>query len=201
MAYRIADTYITNCNCVGLCPCPVNQTPTAKKSQYTKAAAFSISEDNLDDTDLSGVIFTLYNFFPANLTAGNWKVGIVVDEGASDDQAQAIERIVSGEEGGPFGEFKPLIGEYAGMERATVNITDNSISVAGKTDITFEPYTGPDGSPTTVKGAMFGFAPEFTIGKSTGKSDAFGLAFDARYGESAEFEFSSEAVGEIHPRA
>lgn len=162
---------------------------------------FGIKDGSLDDVELGGVSFALYNWFPSNLTAGNWKVGIVVDDGASDEQAQAVEQIVSGDAGGPFGEFKPLIGEYVGMERASVKVTDTSISVAGKTDITFEPYTGPDGSPTTVKAAMFGFAPEYKIGKASGNSDAFGLPFDAKYGESADFEFSTEMAGELHPRA
>jgi hypothetical protein len=51
---------------------------------------------------------------------------------------------------------------------------------------------GPDGTPTTVKGAMFGFAPEFKIGKGPGKSDRFGLSYEPIYGESADFEFASE---------
>jgi hypothetical protein len=165
------------------------------------AAAFAVTEGNLDETDLGGVNFVLYNFFPANITAGNWKVGIVVDDGASDEQAQAIERIISGEEGGPFGDFKPLIGDYAGMERASVAVTDGSVTVSGKSDYKFEPFTGPDGSPTTVRGAMFAFAPEYTIGKTTGKSDAFGLSFDSSYGEMAEFVYSTEATGAVHPRA
>jgi hypothetical protein len=202
MAYRIAGTYVAACNCTGLCPCPVDGPPTGDNGECRGALVFGIKDGNLDDTDLGGVNFALYNCFPSNLTAGNWKVGIVVDEGASDEQAQAVEQIVSGDAGGPFGEFKPLIGEYVGMERASVDVTDTSISVAGKTDITFEPYTGPDGSPTTVKGAMFGFAPEYKIGKASGQSDAFGLPFDAKYGEGADFEFSTEmAAGELHPRA
>src|SRR6266545_3886021 len=171
MAYTIKGTYVASCNCVGLCPCPVDGTPTAEGGTCRGAAAFAINEGNLDDTDLGGVNFALYNYFPSNITAGNWKVGIVVDDGASDEQAQAIERIVSGEEGGPFGEF------------------------------TFEPYTGPDGSPTIVRGAMFGFAPEFQVGKTIGESDAFDLSFQSSYGEKAEFEYSTEAVGAIHPRA
>lgn len=48
---------------------------------------------------------------------------------------------------------------------------------------------------------MFGFAPTYKIGKGSGHSDAFGLSFDARYGESADFEFSTEMAGGIHPRA
>src|SRR5919109_4143834 len=156
MAYRIAGNYVAGCDCAVLCPCPVDGTPTGPGNKCHGVAVFQINEGNLDGTDLGGITFALYNYFPSNISAGNWKVGIVVDDSASDEQAQAVERIVSGDEGGPFGEFKPLIGEYVGMQRASVNVTENSISVSGKTDITFEPYTGPDGSPTTVKGAMFG---------------------------------------------
>src|SRR5438034_1382017 len=88
-----------------------------------------------------------------------------------------------------------------GTERASVAVADGSVTVSGKSDYMFEPFTGPDGSPTTVRGAMFAFAPEYEIGKTTGKSDAFGLSFDSNYGESAQFEYSTEATGVVHPRA
>jgi hypothetical protein len=166
-------------------------------------AVFRIDSGNLDDTDLGGVAFALFNHFPSNLTSGNWKVGIVIDEGASDDQAKAIERIMSGEEGGPFGEFAPLIADFAGIERGAVSLKNGNGSVAGKADFSFEPLTGPDGEPTMVHDAMFGFATDYTIGHSKGSSNAFGLSFtsDGGYGEHAKFEFSTEHTGEVHPRA
>ncbi len=164
MAYRISGTYVATCNCALVCPCPYDGPPTGPGGECRGVLVFDVSQGNLDGTDLSGVPFALYNYFPSNLTAGNWKVGIVVDEGASEEQANAIERIVSGDEGGPFGDFKPLIGEYAGMSRARVTRDGSSASVAGVGDLSFEPFTMPDGSPTTVKSAMFGFAPEFKIG-------------------------------------
>jgi len=201
MAYTIKGTYVASCDCVGVCPCPVDGTPATENGECKGAAAFAVAEGSMDDTDLGGVNFVLYNFFPANISAGNWKVGLVIDDGASDEQAQAIERIISGEEGGPFGEFKPLIGDFAGTERASVAVADGSVTVSGKSDYMFEPFTGPDGSPTTVRGAMFAFAPAYEIGKTTGKSDAFGLSFDSNYGESAQFEYSTEATGVVHPRA
>jgi hypothetical protein len=43
-----------------------------------------------------------------------------------------------------------------------------------------------------VKNAMFGFAPEFRIGKGAGGSDLFGLDYQAVYGETADFTFASE---------
>ena len=201
MGYRIAGTYAAVCNCKLICPCPVDGMPTAPGGKCHGTLIFRIDEGNLDGTDLSGVNMALYNEFPSNLTAGNWKIGVVVDSGASDEQAQALERIVSGQEGGPFGEFVPLIGEFMGLERAKVTLSNGSGSVEGMTNFTFEPFTGPDGQETKVHDAMFGFATDYTIGKGSGSSNAFGISYDAEYGESAQFEFSTEHTGEVHPRA
>ena len=48
---------------------------------------------------------------------------------------------------------------------------------------------------------MFGFAPEYRVGKGTGRSNALDLGFESLYGESADYEFSTEMAGELHPRA
>jgi hypothetical protein len=204
MAYRIAGTYVAVCNCAPICPCPVDQRPNTDDGRCLGSLVFDIKEGDLDGTDLSSTTVALYNLFPSNLTAGDWTVGLVIDEGASDDQARGLEGIFRGNEGGPFGEFAGLIGNVAGVERGRITVSDGerpSASIEGKTQFSFEPFTGADGSPTTVANAMFGFAPTYKIGKGSGHSEAFGLTFDARYGESAEFEFSTEMAGEVHPRA
>jgi hypothetical protein len=64
------------------------------------------------------------NFWPSNLTAGNWKVGVVVDDAASDEQTQTLERILSGQEGGTFGELAQLMTEFLGTERGAVSFSD-----------------------------------------------------------------------------
>ena len=201
MAYRIAGVYVAGCDCHLVCACPHDGPPTGADDECHGMLAFSIQEGTLDGTDLSGVNVVLWNHFPSNLTSGNWTVGLVVDERASDEQAQAAERIFSGQEGGPFGEFAPMIGEYQGMERAAVTVSENAFSVAGRGEASFEPFTGPDGSETTVSNAMFGFAPTFKIGRASGRIRA-DREVEARYGEATEFEFSSETrEGAIHPRA
>jgi len=203
MAYRIAGTYVAVCNCNPICPCPVDGRPNTDDGQCLGSLVFDIKEGDLDGTDLSDTSVALYNHFPSNLTAGNWTVGLVIDA-ASDDQARALEGIFRGDEGGPFGEFAGLISTVAGVERGKITVSDGerpSASIEGKSEYSFEPFTGADGSSTTVSNAMFGFAPTYKIGKGSGHSEAFGLSFDARYGESAEFEFSTEMAGEVHPRA
>jgi hypothetical protein len=155
---------------------------------------FQIREGTIADTDLSGVDFALFTHFPSNLTAGNWTVGVVVDDDASDEQVEAIERIVSGEENGVFGVFAALIGENKGTERAPIRVSNGSVSIGDMTQFTFEPARGGDGSPTTVKNTMFGLAPEYRIGRGTGRSTAFGIGYEASYGQAAGFDYSSETA-------
>ncbi|WP_354254045.1 DUF1326 domain-containing protein [Arthrobacter sp. UYEF21] len=123
---------------------------------------FHVAKASLDDTDLSGVDFAFLNWFPTHLTAVGWKVGAVVDDAAT---------ILRGQAGGPFGDLAGLYGEWLGLERASVTFTDGdrpSGSVAGHAQFTFELLPGPDGGVTTVKNAMYGFAPEFRIGEGPG---------------------------------
>ncbi|MFH8694512.1 DUF1326 domain-containing protein [Streptomyces chartreusis] len=184
-----------------MCGCAVDAKPRDPqgREECVGCIGFHVAEGHLDEVDLSGVDFALYNQFPSNLTAGNWNIAVVVGDGASDQQTEALERIVSGREGGAFGVF----GEFLGLERAGVSPTDGEkprLSIAGKTQLEFEPLRGPDGGPTTMKNAMFGFAPEFTLG-TTGNSQAFGLSFEPAYGEVSEYKFSSEpAAGAVAGR-
>jgi hypothetical protein len=167
--------------------------PTGRDGQCRGLLVFAIKDGNLNDTDLSGVNVAMGYMAPSNISAGNLKLGIVVDDGASDDQANALGRIFKGDEGGMFGEFVPLIGEWLGVERAAVSFSDGDEPSAkiGDTDVTFEAYKGADGNPTTTSNAAFGFAPVFTLGTSSGSSGLFGESFDASYGEAAEFEYAS----------
>lgn len=203
MSWEMSGTYVGNCSCQLICPCPIDGVPTGRDGQCRGLNVFHIASGRLDSTDLSGVDFAFCNWFPSNLTAGGWKVGVVVDVGASDAQAKALESILHGEAGGPFEDFAALYGEWLGVERGSVTFSDGdnpSASVAGKASFTFEPLPGIGGSGvTTVKNAMFGFAPEFRIGKAPGHSDLFGIEFDGFYGETADFTFASE-MAEDAPR-
>lgn len=193
MAYRFSGTYVGHCDCQQVCPCAMDGPPTGRDGQCRGLLVFGIKDGNLDDIDLSGVNVAMGYMAPSNISAGNLKLGIVVDAGASDDQADALGRIFKGDEGGMFGEFVPLIGEWLGVERAPVSFSDGDEPSAkiGDTDVTFEATKGADGKPTTVSNAAFAFAPVFTLGKSSGSSGLFGESFDANYGEAAEFEYTS----------
>ena len=193
MAWKIAGTYVASCSCNVICPCPVDGIPTGPDNECKGFLVFSVKDGNFDDTDLSGVNVAMGYMAPSNISAGNLKLGIVVDDGASDEQATALERIFKGDEGGMFGEFVPLVGEWLGVERAAISVSDGDEPSArvGDADVVFQAFKAPDGKPVTVSDAPFGFAPTFAVGQSSGSSGALGESFEANYGEAAEFEYTS----------
>jgi len=192
MAYRLAGTYVAHCDCKQLCPCAVDGPPTGRDGQCHGLLVHQVTDGNLDGTDLSGVLVAMAYMAPSNISSGGLKVGIVVDNQASDEQADALGRIFKGDEGGMFGEFQPLFGEWLGVDRADISFSDGEEPSAkiGDTEVNFTAFRGGDGGVTTVSNAMFGFAPTFTIGQSSGTSSAFGESFEASYGEAAQFEYA-----------
>ncbi|MBX7443767.1 DUF1326 domain-containing protein [Arthrobacter sp. MAHUQ-56] len=191
----MSGTYVGNCTCQLICPCPVDGLPTGPGGECRNLNVFHVEKGNLDDTDLSGVDFAFVGWFPSNLTAGGWRVGAVVDQSASDEQVSALETIIRGQAGGPFGDLAGLYGEWLGLERGAVTFSDGDRprgAVSDKAQVTFEPLPGPDGGATTMKNAMYGFAPEFRIGKGPGHVDLFGQEYDGVYGETSGFAFASE---------
>jgi hypothetical protein len=192
MAYRLSGTYVGHCDCRQVCACAVDGPPTGRDGQCRGLLVHHVEEGTLDETDLSGVRVALAYMAPSNIGAGSLKLGLVVGDDASDEQADALERIFKGDAGGVFAEFVPLVGEWLGVERAAISFSDGEEPSAkiGDIDVTFKAFRGQDGKPTTMSNAMFGFAPVFTLGQSSGRSGLFGESFEADYGEAADFEYS-----------
>ena len=193
MAWRLAGTYVLGCSCKLICPCAMDGPPTGPDGKCHGTIVFHVREGKLDGQDLSGSTVAMYFFVPKTLSAGDLKFGLIVDESASEEQAQALERIFKGDEGGQFAAFAALTEEWLGAQRAIVSFSDGdapSAEIAGAS-VNFEPLKDAQGTTTTVKNAMFGFAPEYKVGKSSGRVEAFGNSWENVFGESADFEYAA----------
>jgi len=194
VGYKISGEYMFNCACALICPCAMDGPPTTKDGKCNGAGVFHITDGNLNGTDLSGIDVGMVFHLPGNSSAGNWKIGLVFDTGAPDEKVSALEDIFQGRAGGVFAEFIPLIAEFIPSSRAAVAYKsgkETSVTI-GKKTLGYSPILGADGNSTVVRNAMFGFAPEFELGKGAGSGfDMSGIAFDSIYGERAKFEYSS----------
>jgi hypothetical protein len=193
MGFQLKGTYVGHCDCTQICPCAVDEKPTGRDGQCHGLIVMNIANGALDDTDLSGTKVVLSYSAPGKISDGGLRLGLVIDNAASDDQAAALERIFSGQAGGMFEGFAGLTEKWLGAERGAIGFSDGEEPSAtiGETEVNFTAYRGEDGKVTTARNAPFGFAPEFTLGKSSGQSGVLGESFDASYGEAAQFEWAS----------
>jgi hypothetical protein len=194
MAWRLKGRYVTACSCTNVCPCSTASAPPDNPDGSTNcwgAGVFQVQEGNLDDLDLSGTQMGIRVHYPGVVSDGNWQLAIVLDEAVPQEKVTALENIVSGKLGGPFGDMSGLVSSLA-VERASVSVSESTVTL-GDGSFSFEPLMGPDGNPTTMSNAAFGFAPMFEIGHAHGTVEAFGHSAPASYGEAADFDYFSES--------
>jgi hypothetical protein len=194
MAYSLRGTTLGNCHCHDVCPCNLDLQPNGPGNECKGWMVFHISEGNKDEVDLSGVDVALVYTFPGKPSEGNWKIGIVADTESSDEQVEALEAVFTGKDGGPWGDFAGLFGEFLGVERARVTYSDGekpTASVEGSGELSFEPFANFEGKPTMLVESAFGMGPNLGMGRGSGHVEALGVSFDSTWGELSEVEFAS----------
>jgi len=77
--------------------------------------SFRIERGSYGAVSLDGLGFIVLGFTPEAMGKGNWSVGVVADERASDEQRDAIVAIASGQAGGPMAGLGPLVGKFLGV--------------------------------------------------------------------------------------
>jgi hypothetical protein len=128
MAYQIAGDYFETCSCDYLCPCiPTNLAGKPTKGWCNFAMVFQIQQGNLDRVKLDGLSFAAVGQTPEIMGKGNWSVGLIIDDRASDEQKQAIITIASGQAGGPPAILTSVIGKFLGVESRPIQFTKNGL--------------------------------------------------------------------------
>src|SRR5437667_4554180 len=132
MAWTLQGTYFENCSCDAVCPCTWSGLAARATTDRCYAMlAMHIDRGDIEGVDVGGLSFALVIDSPPLMSDGGWKLGAVIDGAASEAQADALERVLRGELGGPMAMLGPLVGVMAGVERAPAewNESDGSHSV------------------------------------------------------------------------
>ena len=133
---------------------------------------------------IASLTFALVVDSPPVMSDGGWKLGVVMDSAASDEQAGALGRVLGGELGGPPAMLGPLIGEMAGIEKAPAEWRQSGaeisvrfgdmIDVAVKTQ-----FSGHISEPVQLVNVFHPANSTLTVSPATrSKVDAFGVRFD-----------------------
>jgi hypothetical protein len=161
---------------------------------------FNIKEGEIEGTDVSGLKVAAIADSPKVMTEGNWRLGLFVDDRASDEQMEKLTGVFGGQKGGPMETVVPLVGEMLGVERAPFEVVEDglrhSVKIGDAIDFEIEdivPFGVETGQPVRLVGVFHPAASEFNAAEATrSRISAFGIEYEGKTGIStSEFAWAA----------
>jgi hypothetical protein len=193
MAWKLEGTYFETCSCDVVCPCTASLSMGATHDRCQVTLVFHVTDGDVDGTDVSGMTVAAVADTPKVMTEGDWRLGVIIDAAADDDQAEKLGAVFGGQLGGPMEALGPLVGESLGVERAPIEVREeglrHSVKIGDSVDFEIEdvvPFGVESGEPARITGIFHPVGSELTISKATRSSiNVFGIEYEGNAGFSA----------------
>ena len=193
MAWRLAGTYFETCSCEVVCPCTASLALGATYDRCKVTLVFNVHDGDVEGTDVSGLTVAAVADTPKVMSEGNWRLGVFIDDSASDEQADKLGAVFGGQLGGPMEALGPLVSENLGVERAPIEVREDglrhSVKIGAAVDFEIEdvvPFGVESGEPARLTGIFHPAGSELTVARTTSSSiSAFGIEFEGKSAFSA----------------
>ena len=197
MAWNLKGSYVETCSCDLICPCNASFDHGATYDYCRVTLVFNIREGEVEGTNVSDLKLAVIADTPKVMTEGNWRLGVFVDENATDEQADKLVQVFGGQLGGPMGALAPLVGEMLGVERAAFEVRDegtrHTVRIGDAIEFEVEdmvPFGIETGEPIRFQGMFHPVGSDLTIGEAkSSRINAFGIEYEGKSGLSTS-EFS-----------
>lgn len=202
MAWSIEGRYFENCSCEVVCPCTASLALGADHDYCRVALVFHVDRGEVDGVDVGDLTLVAVADTPKFMHQGNWHLGVLIDDSASDEQAEKLGAVFSGQLGGPMAALGGLISEQLGVERVPMDFSEadgqHALRIEGKGQVSVQdvvPFGVQSGEPARLAGIFHPVGSDLTIAKSAEDSalDAFGITFGggAKAGFSHKFAWAA----------
>jgi hypothetical protein len=200
MSWNLKGSYAETCSCELMCPCNLTFTHGATYDFCRATLAFAIREGEVDGTDVRGRRVVTIIDTPKVMTDGNWRLGMFIDDQATDEQFDKLVQVFGGQLGGPMAALAPLVGEVVGVERAAIDLRDDGllhrVTVGDVIDFEVEdivPFGKENGEPVRFDGMFHPAGSNLTMAEArSSRIDAFGIRYEGKTGLStAEFSWAA----------
>ena len=190
MAWKLDGSYFETCSCDVMCPCTASLALGATKDRCNATLVFHIKSGEVEGVDVSGLTVAAIADTPKVMSDGNWRLGVVIDEAASEEQADKLGAVFSGALGGPMAAVEPLVGENLGVERLPIEVKEDglkhSVRIGEAIDFEVEdvvPVGVETGEPAKLTGIFHPAGSELTVAHATrSKINAFGIQYEGKSG-------------------
>jgi hypothetical protein len=186
MSWKLEGSYFETCSCDVICPCTASMALGATHDRCKVTLVFHVEDGDVEGTDVSGLTVAAVVDTPKVMSEGDWRLGVFIDGGASDEQAAALGSVFGGQLGGPMEAVGPLVGENLGVERAPIEVREDglrhAIRIGDAVDFEIEdvvPFGSESGEPARIAGIVHPAGPDLTVARATrAKIDAFGIRYE-----------------------
>jgi hypothetical protein len=195
--WKLKGTVLVGCNCDYGCPCNFNAPPT--HGDCEGGWVWHIEQGSYDGVDLSGLTLGLFADWPGAIHEGNGKAIAFYDERAEQSQAEALEALLRGGEGGPWGIFINTY-ELAGVRSVPVDVElageRSRYKIGDIAELQMEPIKNPVTRDETRSGVTLPKGLVFSEGWCAASTTFWvkdGVSYDhsGKQAEWAPFEYSS----------
>jgi hypothetical protein len=199
VSWNLNGSYFETCSCEFMCPCNFSFDHGATYDYCRVTLVFEIDDGDIEGTNVGGRTIAVIADTPKVMTEGNWRLGLFVDDGASDDQVEQLTAVFGGQKGGPMAGLAPLIGEVLGVERAPIEVVQDgllhSVRIGDAIDFEVEdivPFGIETGQPARLTGLFHPVGSELTAAEATrSQISAFGIEYEGKSGLSSAFSWAA----------
>ena len=162
MAWNLKGSYVETCSCELMCPCNLTFDHGATYDYCRVTLVFDVREGEIEGTDVAGLKVAAIVDSPKVMTEGNWRIGVFVDEEASDEQAgqarQGLQRPARRPDGGARSAHRRDARRRARSDRGRRRRARHSVRVGDVIDFEIEDIVPFGASPASRSGST-GFPP------------------------------------------
>lgn len=187
-----------NCNCTLVCPGHMHFEQRCTHERCKGYWAIRVDEGRFDAVDLAGAKAVVAFDCPQRMIDGGWTETLLLDEGASQRQRDALETILSGRAGGPWAVLARFVGRRCETQVAPIEIADEPsrkrLSIPGLLEAAIENIRGRDTSRPVMFENIFNqiHAPSqvLAIGSTRYDDGTIVIRNDRSHGLSSHFDWT-----------
>jgi hypothetical protein len=143
--WSLKGQVVVACNCDWGCPCNFNARPTTGKCEG--GWTWHVDEGCYGDVALDGLNLSVYANWPGAIHEGNGEALILLDENADARQRPALETLLSGTAGGPWGilgwTWPKRHGPFAAHYDLTFDGVNTRLTCGSDVELQGEPIRNP----------------------------------------------------------
>jgi hypothetical protein len=155
-----------------VCPCNTSAlTQPADKDYCRVILAFHVDSGEIEEVAVADRSVVILIDAPGEMSRGDWKLGLIIDDGASDEQAEKLRAFFAGAIPSPLAAVSPMVGEVLGVEGLPIDYVhdglNHSVSVgSGAASVAMEDHVHEGMSePAKLDNVALPWGPTLTVSR------------------------------------